>query len=235
MRVLFMIPRDPPPILKDKTAWSTTFQSFLAECLVKEISQRPTAAELLKHPFVSNCKAIDLLAELVQRCQTIAAQQGDLLDEEQSLYLNTIIGDESGTWISKDDALISGTFVQHPNSEMQTVSEHDLPTPPPTIKYGLKDELTAIYRKDCTIRIPLLSCKALNPNVLLSVATEDNNFRTTLSTLTSNPAIIPVNMNLPPTLSNLVKTLAGHTHAGPDHSTQHINNLNTTLKTIFRL
>ena len=35
MRVLFMIPRDPPPRLKDKKAWSAYFHNFLKDCLVK--------------------------------------------------------------------------------------------------------------------------------------------------------------------------------------------------------
>lgn len=52
MRVLFMIPRDPPPTLKDKSAWSSTFQSFLSECLVKETTSRATAADLLKVHYV---------------------------------------------------------------------------------------------------------------------------------------------------------------------------------------
>jgi len=235
MRVLFMIPRDPPPTVKDKTAWSSTFQSFLSDCLVKEASRRAAAADLLKHPFLSNCKSTDLLAELVEKCKAIVAQHGSLYDDDDDgLYLNTIMGDESGTWISKDDIMASGTFVQHLNLDAQNTPEQELYTPPSTIKYGLKDELTAIYRKDCTIRIPLLSCSALNPTLLLSATPEDNNIRATLCSLTSNPAIIPPTIDLPATLSNLVKTLAGPTVQLGSHPNQNTN-LNTTLKTIFRL
>lgn len=35
MRVLFMIPNDPPPTLKDKDKWSPAFRDFIAKCLVK--------------------------------------------------------------------------------------------------------------------------------------------------------------------------------------------------------
>lgn len=148
---------------------------------------------------------------------------------------NTIVAGESGTWVSK------GTFVQHPISELQPKLEQEVLTPPTTIKYGLKDELTAIYRKDCTIRIPFLSLQVLNPNTLLSSAPEENKLRSTLAALTSTAAIIPPAVDLPATLSNLVKTLSGYiTHpAVPNILGDKINSnttdLNTTLKTIFRL
>ena len=51
-------------------------------------------------------------------------------------------------------------------------------------KYGLQDELTAIYRKDCTIRIPFLSVSCLEPKVLLSSNQEDNDLRGILTNLT---------------------------------------------------
>lgn len=51
-------------------------------------------------------------------------------------------------------------------------------------KYGLQDELTAIYRKDCTIRIPFLSVSCLEPRNLLSTAAEDNDLRNILTNLT---------------------------------------------------
>lgn len=47
MRVLFMIPRNPPPTLSDPNKWSDKFHSFLAQCLTKDPRHRPTAAELL--------------------------------------------------------------------------------------------------------------------------------------------------------------------------------------------
>jgi serine/threonine protein kinase len=52
MRVLFMIPKFDSPKLKNQTAWSDNFHSFLALCLDKDADKRPTADELLTHPFV---------------------------------------------------------------------------------------------------------------------------------------------------------------------------------------
>jgi serine/threonine protein kinase len=52
MRVLFMIPKFDSPKLKNQSAWSDNFHSFLALCLDKDADKRPTADELLTHPFV---------------------------------------------------------------------------------------------------------------------------------------------------------------------------------------
>ncbi|XP_071355071.1 TRAF2 and NCK interacting kinase a isoform X2 [Trachinotus anak] len=51
MRALFLIPRNPAPVLKSKK-WSKKFQSFIESCLVKSHSQRPSTEQLLKHPFI---------------------------------------------------------------------------------------------------------------------------------------------------------------------------------------
>jgi serine/threonine protein kinase len=58
MRVLFMIPRGPPPQLRDKAVWSPRFRDFLAKCLVKNPLDRPDSEEMLKvrtGPFVWCC------------------------------------------------------------------------------------------------------------------------------------------------------------------------------------
>jgi len=52
MRVIFIIPKKDPPTLPDRSKWTEDFHNFLATCLQKEASHRPTAKELLEHPFV---------------------------------------------------------------------------------------------------------------------------------------------------------------------------------------
>lgn len=52
MRALFQIPRNPPPTLSRPDEWSSEFNDFISECLVKDLEQRPVAKELLSHPFI---------------------------------------------------------------------------------------------------------------------------------------------------------------------------------------
>lgn len=71
MRVLFMIPKANPPTLKDQRKWAAEFHSFLATCLVKDPDQRPSAQELLAHPFVaSDPRGPAVIIELIDRART---------------------------------------------------------------------------------------------------------------------------------------------------------------------
>jgi serine/threonine protein kinase len=51
-KAAFRIVNDPPPKLSRPDQWSPQFNDFLARCLTKNPDKRPTAAELLEHPFV---------------------------------------------------------------------------------------------------------------------------------------------------------------------------------------
>lgn len=52
MRVLFLIPYKEPPKLAHPDRWSNDMNHFVAQCLVKEHENRPTARQLLQHPFI---------------------------------------------------------------------------------------------------------------------------------------------------------------------------------------
>ncbi|KAL7750289.1 hypothetical protein RI367_004462 [Sorochytrium milnesiophthora] len=69
MRVLFTIPKAPSPTLRG-TQWSAEFRDFLRLCLDKDADKRPSADELLQHPFVRESnQASAILVELVERAR----------------------------------------------------------------------------------------------------------------------------------------------------------------------
>jgi serine/threonine protein kinase len=47
---------------------SDDFKSFLAKCLQKDFKKRPSASELLKHPFITNAPDKIIVAALVKKC-----------------------------------------------------------------------------------------------------------------------------------------------------------------------
>ena len=65
MRVLLQIPKNPPPQLQGN--FSRPFKEFIEMCLQKDPANRPTARELLRHPFIRKAKRTNYLVELIER------------------------------------------------------------------------------------------------------------------------------------------------------------------------
>ena len=64
--VLKKIITHPPKGLKNKEKWSSEFNDFVEKCLIYEPEKRPSAKELLQHPFIMKYnRGSKLIAELV--------------------------------------------------------------------------------------------------------------------------------------------------------------------------
>lgn len=77
LRAMFLITTKPPPKLSDPTAWSSDFHSFLAACLSLNPMRRPTASQLLTHPFLKRaCTREDMARTFQSAAQASAASGG---------------------------------------------------------------------------------------------------------------------------------------------------------------
>jgi serine/threonine-protein kinase 24/25/MST4 len=65
MRVLFLIPKNPPPTLEGN--FTKPFKEFVVACLNKEPDSRPTVKDLLKHKFIAKAKKTSHLVEWIAR------------------------------------------------------------------------------------------------------------------------------------------------------------------------
>ena len=74
MKVLFLIPKNPPPSLQGE--FSKAFKEFVDLCLRRDPRERPSAKELLKHPFVRRAKKTTYLTELIERYERWQAVHG---------------------------------------------------------------------------------------------------------------------------------------------------------------
>jgi len=79
MKVLFLIPKNPPPQLDG--AFSKIFREFVAYCLQRDPKDRPTARDLLKHKFVRMAKKTNYLTELIERHERWKAEDGEKPDD----------------------------------------------------------------------------------------------------------------------------------------------------------
>lgn len=86
MKVLFLIPKNPPPQL-DERKFSRTFQDFVSLCLQRDPravskqssrtdDKRPTAKDLLKHKFIRTARKASYLTELIEKHQNWKSNGG---------------------------------------------------------------------------------------------------------------------------------------------------------------
>lgn len=71
MKVLFLIPKNPPPRLEGN--FTKAFKDFIETCLQRDPKDRPAAKELLRHPFIRKAKKTTYLTELIERHSRWAA------------------------------------------------------------------------------------------------------------------------------------------------------------------
>jgi serine/threonine-protein kinase 24/25/MST4 len=81
MKVLFLIPKNPPPSLEGN--WSPGFKDFVERCMKKEPRERPSAKELLKHPFVRKAKKFQYLTELIERYERWQVTHKDKMEDSE--------------------------------------------------------------------------------------------------------------------------------------------------------
>ncbi|ODN72917.1 hypothetical protein L202_08333 [Cryptococcus amylolentus CBS 6039] len=74
MKVLFLIPKNPPPQLDER--FSRPFRDFVSLCLQRDPRNRPTAKDLLKHKFIKTARKASYLTELVERYEQWKAEGG---------------------------------------------------------------------------------------------------------------------------------------------------------------
>jgi len=81
MKVLFLIPKNPAPVLEGN--FSPLFKQFVEDCLQKDPHKRPSAKDLLKHPFIRKAKKTTYLTELIERYERWQVKHGDKDREEE--------------------------------------------------------------------------------------------------------------------------------------------------------
>ena len=98
MKVLFLIPKNPAPVLEGN--FSKDFKDFVHRCLRKEPKERPSARDLLKHPWVRKAKRTAYLTELIERLERWQATHREDKDRDDEDH-----GEESPSRDSEEEDL----------------------------------------------------------------------------------------------------------------------------------
>merc|ERR1712241_1297599 len=94
MRVLFLIPKNNPPQLTGN--FSKHFKEFVEACLNKDPENRPSAKELMRHPFIKKAKKNNHLMDLIDRYRKWKLTRGEESDTDS--------GGESGGEAGGEDS-----------------------------------------------------------------------------------------------------------------------------------
>ncbi|KAI8625161.1 Pkinase-domain-containing protein [Xylariaceae sp. FL1651] len=99
MKALFHIPKNSPPRLEGN--FSKEFKDFIAQCLMKDPDQRPSAKELLKHRFIKHSGKSEALQELIERKRSYDATKSK--KRNRAFYQETLQDfsprDELDEWV----------------------------------------------------------------------------------------------------------------------------------------
>ncbi|KAJ5612881.1 hypothetical protein N7510_006075 [Penicillium lagena] len=105
MKVLFLIPKNPPPQLVGN--FSKPFKQLVELCLRRDPKERPSAKELLEHPFIKRAKRTTYLTELIERSERWqATHQGQGDDQD---YDEWEVNQEANTKPEEEDLWDFGT------------------------------------------------------------------------------------------------------------------------------
>lgn len=99
MRVLLKIAKSDPPTLLTPSKWSVEFRDFLKTALDKNPETRPSAAQLLEHPFVSSVTSNKALRELVAEAKAEVMEEiedgRDEAEEEDAVEATSPLGNHT--------------------------------------------------------------------------------------------------------------------------------------------
>jgi len=130
MRVLLKIAKSDPPALLSPSKWSVEFRDFLKTALDKSPETRPSAAQLLEHPFVSSITSNKALRELVAEAKAEVMEEiedgREEGEEEESTDATSPLGNHtrdssevSQLSLDTDKLLKESSFTPVPPSQPQ--------------------------------------------------------------------------------------------------------------------
>ncbi|XP_033757538.1 serine/threonine-protein kinase 10-like isoform X4 [Pecten maximus] len=155
MRVLIKIQKSDPPSLAKPSRWSKDFKDFVNMCLVKNPDLRPTAEELLMHPFIrdymNKSDLVDLIleakAEVVEVIEDLGEDE-DIMQMKKHMSDASSISDLDNVSVSGDSDKKSPTpeRVVIPEKTVSPAKDQVKPDVTPTVNDILEGLINEVIR-----------------------------------------------------------------------------------------
>ncbi|XP_012235970.1 STE20-like serine/threonine-protein kinase isoform X3 [Linepithema humile] len=126
MRVLLKIQKSDPPKLDQPGKWSKEFNDFIAKALIKDPTTRPTADDLLKHPFISRNLDPKPVRDLLLEYKADVVEE-ELVDEEAEEQRTSQLPLEL-------DQITDDSAPTRPDADVKITEKENLVTLPPSVK-----------------------------------------------------------------------------------------------------
>ena len=197
MRALLLIPTQQLGLAKPKN-FSKVFQDFVQICLTKDPKKRPSAADLLKHPFLAKAASMPrqkIIADLVQRAKIARERRkmgldvDDDEDDEKRQEVPDKVVHETMKWAQKasaPDQLDSATTLQ----QIYSPDQSGFPTFAETLKSQSYRPLAPKHIGK-VFRIEISTADVLDERYLI-VGCGDGMFFYDLQTIDEKPDPIPL-------------------------------------------
>ncbi|ETO36520.1 hypothetical protein RFI_00543 [Reticulomyxa filosa] len=83
LKAAFTITKSDPPTLPKDGNFSLHFHDFVAKCLTKNPSQRPTVLQLFRHPWIRKAKGLPIIQKLFFKVKPLLDEKRKTLQEEE--------------------------------------------------------------------------------------------------------------------------------------------------------
>nr|XP_030685783.1 serine/threonine-protein kinase 10 isoform X1 [Globicephala melas] len=184
MRVLLKIAKSDPPTLLTPSKWSAEFRDFLKTALDKNPETRPSAAQLLEHPFVSSITSNKALRELVAEAKAEVMEEiedgRDEGEEEDSVDATSPLGNHtressevSQLSLDADKLLKESSFTPLPPSQPQDiVNGPSQPSGDTSLQATSPPDVAPGNENDLAAPVPLRKSRPVSMDARIQVSEE---------------------------------------------------------------
>ncbi|XP_042528265.1 serine/threonine-protein kinase 10 [Dipodomys spectabilis] len=181
MRVLLKIAKSDPPTLLTPSKWSAEFRDFLKTALDKNPETRPSAAQLLEHPFVSAVTSNKALRELVAEAKAEVMEEIEDNGEEESavdatstLGSHTQDSSEPGQLSPHAHQLLQEPAVPRPSSQAQdgVSGAHNQPSGDGCPQASSPPDVAPANENGLPVPVPLRKPRPVSMDARIQVAEE---------------------------------------------------------------